>query len=100
MPPASCWRCRTPTWRTPGCRHDTLKGGRPLWTLVLRAPRRELRPELEQAGGSLVVLHRPAAMPAIDAWGSGGDAFPLMLSVKQQLDPRGILNPGRFIGGI
>src|SRR6266436_2077608 len=59
-----------------------------------------LRPELEQVGGSLVVLHRTAAMPAIDAWGSGGDAFPLMLSVKQQLDPRGTLNPGRFIGGI
>jgi FAD/FMN-containing dehydrogenase len=48
----------------------------------------------------LVVLHRPAAMPAIDAWGSGGDAFPLMLSVKQQLDPRGTLNPGRFVEGI
>jgi glycolate oxidase FAD binding subunit len=59
-----------------------------------------LRPELEHVGGSLAVLHRPAAMPAIDAWGSGGDAFPLMLSVKRQLDPRGTLNPGRFIGGI
>jgi glycolate oxidase FAD binding subunit len=59
-----------------------------------------LRPELEQMGGSLAVLHRPAAMPAIDAWGSGGDAFPLMLRVKQQFDPRGTLNPGRFIGGI
>src|ERR1700731_875833 len=59
-----------------------------------------LRPELEQVGGSLVVLHQPAAMPPIDAWGSGGDAFPLMQSVKQQLDPRGTLNPGRFIGGI
>lgn len=60
-----------------------------------------LRPELEQVGGSLAVLHRPAAMPAIDAWGSGGgDAFPLMLSVKQQFDPRGTLNAGRFVGGI
>ncbi len=59
-----------------------------------------LRPELECVGGSLAVLHRPAAMPAIDAWGSAGDAFPLMLSVKQQFDPRGTLNPGRFIGGI
>jgi glycolate oxidase FAD binding subunit len=59
-----------------------------------------LRPELEHMGGSLAVLHRPAAMPAIDAWGSGGDAFPLMLSLKQQFDPRGTLNPGRFIGGI
>jgi glycolate dehydrogenase FAD-binding subunit len=59
-----------------------------------------LRPELERLGGSLVVLHRPAAMPAIDAWGSGGDALPLMLSVKRQLDPQSSLNPGRFIGGI
>jgi hypothetical protein len=46
------------------------------------------------------VLHRPAAMPAIDAWGSESDAFPLMLSVKRQLDPRGTPNPGRFVGGI
>jgi glycolate oxidase FAD binding subunit len=61
---------------------------------------RTLRPELEQVGGSLAVLNRPAPMPAIDAWGSGGDAYPLMLSVKQQFDPGGTLNPGRFIGGI
>ena len=59
-----------------------------------------LRSELEQIGGSLVVLHRPTALPAIDAWGDPGDAFPLMRNVKQQLDPRGTLNPGRFIGGI
>jgi len=59
-----------------------------------------LRPELELARGSLVVLHRPAAMPAIDAWGRSGDAFQVMLSLKKQFDPRGTLNPGRFIGGI
>jgi glycolate oxidase FAD binding subunit len=63
---------------------------------VLRA----LRPELEGAGGSLVVLHRPALMSSIDAWGSVGDAFPVMLSVKRQFDPRGTLNPGRFVEGI
>ena len=59
-----------------------------------------LRLELERMGGSLAVLYRPAAMPAIDAWGSAGDAFPVMLNVKQQFDPRGVLNPGRFVGGI
>jgi glycolate oxidase FAD binding subunit len=59
-----------------------------------------LRSGLEQMGGSLVVLHRPAGLPAIDAWGSAGDALPLMQSVKQQFDPRGTLNPGRFIEGI
>jgi len=59
-----------------------------------------LRPEIEQLGGSLLVLHRPPAMPAIDAWGSSGDAFPVMLNVKRQFDPRGALNPGRFLGGM
>jgi glycolate oxidase FAD binding subunit len=59
-----------------------------------------LRSELEKMGGSMVVLRRPEGTPPIDAWGSGGDAFPLMLRVKQQFDPRGTLNPGRFIGGI
>jgi glycolate dehydrogenase FAD-binding subunit len=59
-----------------------------------------LRLELEQMGGSLAVLHRPPAMPAIDAWGSAGDGFPLMLSVKRQFDACGTLNPGRFVGGI
>ena len=63
---------------------------------VLRA----LRLELERRGGSLSVLHRPAAMPVFDAWGSGGNALPLMVRVKQQFDPRGTLNPGRFVGGI
>ena len=59
-----------------------------------------LRSELEKMEGSMVVLRRPEGTPPIDAWGSGGDAFPLMLRVKQQFDPRGTLNPGRFIGGI
>jgi len=47
---ASCWRCRTPSWRTPGCRHDTLKRGRLRWTFVLRAPMRELRPRQRRCG--------------------------------------------------
>lgn len=58
------------------------------------------RTELERTGGSLNLLHCPADLPAMDAWGTAGDAFPLMWRVKQQFDPRGTLNPGRFIGGI
>jgi len=60
-----------------------------------------LRDELQGQDGSLVVLHRPDKMPAFDAWGSAGDALPLMKAVKQQLDPKNtLLNPGRFVGGI
>jgi glycolate oxidase FAD binding subunit len=59
-----------------------------------------LRGELQGQDGALVALHRPSKMPAFDAWGPAGDALPLMKAVKQQLDPKNTLNPGRFVGGI
>jgi glycolate oxidase FAD binding subunit len=59
-----------------------------------------LRSQLEPAGGSLVVQYRSPEIPEIEAWGNPGDALPLMVSVKQQFDPRKTLNPGRFVGGI
>ena len=43
----------------------------------------------------------PAALKArANVWGSVGKAFPLMQRLKETLDPKGILNPGRFVGGI
>jgi glycolate oxidase FAD binding subunit len=57
-----------------------------------------LRQEIESLGGSLVVLRQ--SEPRIDAWGRTGDALPLMRALKQRFDPRGTLNPGRFVGGI
>ncbi len=59
-----------------------------------------LRAKFEAMGGSLTIAHRPPAMPQLDAWGSVGDALPLMRAVKQQFDPNSTLNPGRFVGGI
>ena len=59
-----------------------------------------LRSALEKMGGSPVLLHRPAALPTFDAWGSPGDSLPLMHAVKSQLDPKRTLNAGRFMGGI
>jgi len=66
----------------------------------LRFSLQDLREQFESNAGSLVVLHRPAGMAPIDAWGNAGDALPLMKAVKKQLDPRNTLNPGRFVGGI
>jgi glycolate oxidase FAD binding subunit len=66
----------------------------------LRVSLQELREQFERNAGSLVILHRPAGMPSIDAWGNAGDALSLMKAVKQQLDPKNTLNPGRFVGGI
>jgi glycolate oxidase FAD binding subunit len=59
-----------------------------------------LRADFERDAGSLFVAHRPAGMAVLDAWGSAGDALPVMVRMKQQFDPRGTLNPGRFVGGI
>jgi len=66
----------------------------------LRFSLQDLREQFESNAGSLVVLHRPAGMAPFDAWGSAGDALPLMKAVKKQLDPGNTLNPGRFVGGI
>jgi glycolate oxidase FAD binding subunit len=61
---------------------------------------KQLRAEVEVGGGSLVILHRPKGLETLDAWGNAGDAIGLMRAVKHQLDPKGTLNPGRFVGGI
>jgi glycolate oxidase FAD binding subunit len=66
----------------------------------LRGALQLLRVELETHGGSLVALHRPEKMPEFDTWGNAGDALAVMKAVKKQLDPKGTLNPGRFVGGI
>ena len=59
----------------------------------------ELRAELERSGGSLVILRQPPGQ-ALEAWGTPGDTLPLMRALKQQFDPKGTLNPGRFVEGI
>jgi glycolate oxidase FAD binding subunit len=61
----------------------------------------QLRAQIEQGGGSLVILRRPEGWRQdIDSWGSTGSALPLMRALKSQFDPQGVLNPGRFVGGI
>jgi glycolate oxidase FAD binding subunit len=52
-------------------------------------------------GGSVVVERAPAAEKAsLDVWGPPPAGFALMRGLKASLDPRGILNPGRFVGDI
>ncbi len=68
---------------------------------ALIAALRGLRTAAERRGGTLVVLAGPEDLKArFDVWGSPGDALPLVQRVKQQLDPRGTLSPGRFVGGL
>ncbi|MBI4608982.1 MAG: FAD-binding oxidoreductase [Candidatus Rokubacteria bacterium] len=61
----------------------------------------EWREIAKAAGGSALVEWAPLAVKeAAAVWDPPGPAFRIMQRIKAQLDPRGILNPGRFVGGI
>ncbi len=52
-------------------------------------------------GGVLVVEQYPAGFEGErDVWGAPGDVLQSMRGLKSVWDPRGILSPGRFVGGI
>lgn len=51
--------------------------------------------------GALVVARAPPEVKAwLDVWGPAPPSLALMRALKQQFDPRGVLNPGRFVGRI
>ena len=52
-----------------------------------------------ELGGTVVIEACPRELKRnIDVWGEPREDFPLMRRIKEQWDPRGILNPGRFVG--
>lgn len=62
---------------------------------------REWRDLAHGAGGHAHLEWAPLAVKeAVAVWDPPGPAFRIMERIKAQLDPRGILSPGRFVGGI
>jgi len=61
-----------------------------------------LRGVVADFDGSVVVQAGPAALrAAIDPWGPvAPEAFALMRGLRDEFDPRRVLNPGRFVGGL
>ena len=60
-----------------------------------------IRELAREAGGYTVVERCPlAAKKEIDVWGEAPPGMEIMRRIKEQFDPLGILNPGRFVGRI
>lgn len=60
-----------------------------------------LRRLCDQFSGSLVVERCPPETKELrEVWGIAGGDVALMRELKAKFDPNGILNPGRFIGGL
>ena len=58
----------------------------------------KMRNLCQSNSGFLSVLMAPASVKSkIDVWGYNGNALELMQGIKNQFDPKNILNPGRFI---
>jgi len=57
-----------------------------------------LRTELKPSRGTVIVESAPASLKTgIDVWGYDFKDKALMQQIRQQYDPRAILNPGRFV---
>jgi glycolate oxidase FAD binding subunit len=60
-----------------------------------------LRGQCLAEGGHAVVEMAPLDVKrGLDVWGYQAPALDLMRRIKSQFDPKGLLNPGRYVGGI
>jgi glycolate oxidase FAD binding subunit len=61
----------------------------------------DLRAHCHSCSGHMVVEKMGHALKTgFDVWGYQAPAVELMRRIKQEFDPKGLLNPGRFVGGI
>jgi glycolate oxidase FAD binding subunit len=61
----------------------------------------EMREIWVRRGGSVALQRAPLALKnRVGTWDNGGDYLGLVRRVKEKFDPRGGMNPGRFVGGI
>ncbi len=59
------------------------------------------RAAAEKHEGSMIMESAPGPLKQrLDPWGSPREDFLLMKRIKANVDPVGVLNPGRFLGGI
>lgn len=54
----------------------------------------------EQRGHAIAFAAPAPVKKAIDVWGPTTPAHTLMRKIKQEFDPMGLFNPGRYVGGL
>jgi glycolate oxidase FAD binding subunit len=60
----------------------------------------EMREIWVRRGGNVTLQHAPLTLKQrVSTWDNGGDYLGLVRRVKEKFDPRGGMNPGRFLGG-
>ncbi|MCH8062561.1 MAG: FAD-binding oxidoreductase [Chloroflexi bacterium] len=60
-----------------------------------------VRERVHGLSGSVIVERCPVeSKAAFDVWDGVGESMDIMRRMKEQYDPAGVLNPGRFVGGI
>lgn len=60
-----------------------------------------LRKSVITKNGHVTIQRAPCALrERVDVWGPLQSDFGIMQKLKKEFDPNGILNPGRFVGGI
>ena len=56
---------------------------------------------VHEAGGQMIIEQCPSELkPRFDVWDDVGESVAIMQRMKEQYDPKRILNPGRYAGGI
>ena len=61
----------------------------------------ELREIWVRRGGSVTLQRAPLGLKnRVGTWDNGGNYLGLIRRIKEKFDPRGGMNPGRFVGGI
>ncbi len=61
----------------------------------------KMRSLCQSRGGFLTILEAPIdCKQQLDVWGYSGNSLELMRKIKYQFDPKNVLNPHRFVGGI
>jgi glycolate oxidase FAD binding subunit len=61
----------------------------------------QIADQVRAGGGHLILTEAsPEDKRRFPIWGQPGDTFKLMQRIKREFDPRGILSPGRFVGGL